>query len=250
MPTVLVAVDGSPAARPVLETGSAVARMAGAHARAVHVREHGSPGPRALARRLGVPLDVVEGPVASRLLAALGATDVVLGVVGARATPGGARPVGGTALQLLEHSATPLVIVPPDARPTDGVVHRILVPLEGSSPSSATVIDALLPLLAQPIDLVVLHVVGPRPPLVLDHARWDMDLWKDEFLARHCPPAARLRVTTGAVGAGVRRVARREDVDLVALTWGQDVAPDRAAVVRDVLSHTRVPVLLLPEART
>lgn len=246
MPTVLVAVDDSPAARPVLATGAAVARLCGAEARAVHVREHGSLGPQALADRLGVPLDVGTGPVGDRLLTALADDEVVVGVVGARATPGGARPVGHTALRLLEHARTPIVVVPPDADPDAGAIGRILVPLEGSTPSSDAVLHALVPLLAGPVELVALHVVGSGSALVLDHSRWDLDLWKEEFRARHCPVAARVRVASGSVGDAVREATEREAVDLVALGWGQDLGPDHAAVVRDVLSHSRLPVLLLP----
>jgi hypothetical protein len=33
---------------------------------------------------------------------------------------------------------------------------------------------------------------------------------------------------------------------MIALGWSQDLAPDRAAVVREVLTRTDVPVLLLP----
>lgn len=249
MSIVLTAVDGSAAARPVLETGIAVAEVTGAEVRAVHVREQGSPGPRSLAHRLGVPLDVVDGPVADRLLAALGGEDVVAGVVGARRTPGGARPVGSTALALLEHSATPLVVVPPDAPPPRHPIRRIVVPLEGSGPSSEAVVAGLVPLLARPVEIVAVHVVEPGAPLVLDHARWDLDMWRDEFLARHCPTATRARVVTGPVAEGVREVARREDADLVVLPWGQDVGTDRAAVVRDLLSHARRPTLLVPEVR-
>ena len=33
---------------------------------------------------------------------------------------------------------------------------------------------------------------------------------------------------------------------MIALGWGRRLAPDRAAVVREVLTRTPVPVLLLP----
>jgi nucleotide-binding universal stress UspA family protein len=248
--TVVIAVDDSPAARPALEVGRAVAELTGAAARAVHVRERGSSGPRALADQLGIPLDVVEGPVTDRLLPSMAAADVLLGVVGARGAPGGARPVGSTTLALLEHSATPLVVVPPDARPPSGPIRRIVAPLEGSASSSEALGAGLPSLLSRPVDLVVVHVVEPGAPVVLDHPRWDLDMWRDEFVSRHCPAATRARVATGHVADAVREAARRETADLVVLTWGQDVAPDRAAVVRDVLGHSRLPVLLIPEQRS
>jgi hypothetical protein len=33
---------------------------------------------------------------------------------------------------------------------------------------------------------------------------------------------------------------------MIALAWSQELAPDRAAVVREVLTRTDVPVMLLP----
>ena len=37
-----------------------------------------------------------------------------------------------------------------------------------------------------------------------------------------------------------------EAIDLVVLSWAQDSSPGHAAVIRDVLGVSKVPVLLLP----
>ena len=45
---------------------------------------------------------------------------------------------------------------------------------------------------------------------------------------------------------GAAEVATAAGADLIALGWSQDLTPDRAAVVREVLTRSEVPVLLLP----
>jgi hypothetical protein len=50
----------------------------------------------------------------------------------------------------------------------------------------------------------------------------------------------------GEVGDEVARVAAHESVDLVVLSWSQNASAGRARVVRDVLSRSVIPVLLLP----
>jgi hypothetical protein len=43
-------------------------------------------------------------------------------------------------------------------------------------------------------------------------------------------------------------VATAEGADMIALGWRRRLAPERAAVVREVLARTPVPVILLPHA--
>jgi hypothetical protein len=44
----------------------------------------------------------------------------------------------------------------------------------------------------------------------------------------------------------VLEVAAAQGADMIALGWSQDLAADRAAVVREVLTRTDLPVMLLP----
>jgi hypothetical protein len=44
----------------------------------------------------------------------------------------------------------------------------------------------------------------------------------------------------------VARVAADEAVDMVALSWSQDASPGHAEVVREVVSRSAVPVMLVP----
>ena len=251
MRTVIAALDASPAARPVLETAQRTATITGTTVEAIHVREDAGETPRLLAERAEVPIRLIDGPVESALVTAVAEPSVALAVVGARATPSGRRPVGRTALHLLEAVDKPIVVVPPEtvgrvSRP----LRRLLIPLEGNDESSRPVAVYLGDLLTGEVELVVLHVFTPTTvPGALDRSRRDLSLWGDEFLARYCPGATSLELRTGSVGDGVAEVRDAHDVDMVVLSWSQDSTPGHAAVVRDVLARSTVPVLLLPVGR-
>ena len=248
MRTVLAALDISPAARPVLETALGISKLMGATVEAIHVREKSGEVPAAIAEHSGVALRVVDGPVEGGLLSALADPNVIAGVFGARRTTSGPRPVGRTALHILERASKPVAVVPPEAvcvspRP----FRRLLVPLEGSEQSARPLAEDLSPLILDDVELVVLHVFTTSTvPPVLDHPGWDLPMWGDEFLARFCPNASRIDLRTGAVASGVTEACTEMNGDLIVLSWSQDVSPGHAAVVRDVLARAAVPVLLLP----
>jgi nucleotide-binding universal stress UspA family protein len=249
MTTVLAAIDTSPTARSVLETALAVADLTGATAEAVHVQERTGATPDALATELGVPLQVLTDPVEASLLAAFAEPTVIAGVFGARATTDPARPLGHTALRLLEHTRKPVAVVPPTA--VGGVpsrrFRRLLLPLEGSEESSRPIPERLYSLIVTEVDLVVLHVFTPATvPRTLDHPDWDLPAWGSDFLTRFCPDATHIELRGGIIGDRICEVCTDETVDLIALSWAQDMSPGHATVVRDVLAHATVPVLLLP----
>ena len=248
MRTVLAALDAGPAARPVLETALGLGELTDSDVEAVHVQDGPTEIPAWLASQSGVSLRILRGPVTTVLLDAVAGPGVVAAVFGARATPGGRRPVGRTALHVLERANKPIVVVPPEAvgvspRP----FRRLLVPLEGSEQSSRPVADSLSPLIAREIERVVLHVFTTATvPRTLDRPRRDLSLWGDEFLARFCPEAVRIELRTGPIGSRVAEVCAEAHADLVVLSWSQDSSSGRAAVIRDVLGRATIPVLLLP----
>ncbi len=248
MATILAVLDAGPAARAVLEVACGVGELMAADVEAVHVHDGTAETPRRLAERAGVPLRVLDGAVEDVLLRAIGEPDVVAAVLGARGLPGGRLPVGRTALALLRRAGKPLVVVPPELRDA-GPRHleRLLVPLEGTELSSRPVLECLCPLIAAPVEIIALHVFAAGTALpVLDRPERDLLIWAEEFRSRFCPAAARMESRSGAVGELVGEVGREESVDLVVLSWSQDASADHAKVVRDVLSRSTVPVLLLP----
>lgn len=243
--TVLAAVGTGASARIVLATAIEVGRATGAEVEAVHVEE-GAGGLDAVAHA-ALPLRRLTGRTGHALLAALDAEDVIAMVIGAGVTPRGGHPVGETTLHVVTGTSKPVVVVPPAAvaaRP----IRRFLLPLEGDEASSRPVLDALLPLLAGDVELVVLHAFTEATlPRMLDRPSRDLALLGREFLASHCPPAARIELRSGPVADIVSEVSEEQGIDMVVLGWSQDSSKGRAQVVRAVLSSSSLPVLLLPD---
>jgi len=244
---VLAAVDAGPAARPVLDVALRIGELTGAAVEAVHVSDGGTETPTWLAAHREVPLHLLEPPVEPSVLRAIEDESVIAAVLGARSTPGGRRPTGRTAMHVLERVTKPTIVVPPDAVVSEAPYRRLLVPLEGDFESSRPVLEHLLPLIAVEVELVVLHVfTSATLPRTLDHPARDLSLWGDEFVARFCPGAAKIELRTGPVGTRVAEVTAEHAADLVLLSWSRVGSPGHAAVIREVLGRSIVPVLLLP----
>ena len=249
MTVVLAAIDNSAAARPVLSTAKAVARLTGADPLAIHVREDGMATARAAANSAGMELNVAELPVGEALATAAARPEVIAMVVGARATPGGRRPAGHTAVELITAADKPLVVVPPFPRAPEPI-QRILVALDGT-PASATALRRTIDMAHRgALDVVVLHVHEEATlPAFEEQEHHEHEAWTHEFIERWCPGAAaltQLDVRVGAPGPRLLQAIRDAKTDLVALAWSQSLAPGRAAVVREALSSSPVPVLLIP----
>jgi hypothetical protein len=249
MSVVLAALDTSAAARPVLDVAVGLGRLTATQVEAVHVRSDplkSVEAPESLAARHAVPFRVLDGPVEATLSVAMDMPEVLIGVVGARSTAGGRRPVGGTALHLIETTHKPIVVVPPDAA-APAPIRRLLVPLEGTAESSQAVLEQLWPLIVADVEVIALHVfTDATQPAMLDRPARDMGLLGREFLIRHLPQAAYVELRPGQVARQVAEVARERASDLVVLSWSQDSSAGRAQVVRDVLGASDLPVLLLP----
>jgi hypothetical protein len=251
MSIVLAALDTSAAARPVLEVALGLGRLTGTRAEAVHVRSDPPKPietPQSLAARNAVPFRLLDGPVEATLSVAMDLPEVLIGVVGARSTAGTRRPVGGTALHLIETTHKPIAVVPPDAV-VPGPIRRLLVPLEGTVESSEAVLEQLWPRIVADVEVIVLHVfTDATQPAMLDRPARDMGLLGREFLTRHLPQAGYVELRPGRVARQVADVARERASDMVVLSWSQDSSAGRAQVVRDVLGVSDLPVLLLPLA--
>jgi nucleotide-binding universal stress UspA family protein len=154
--------------------------------------------------------------------------------------------VGTTARRLIERASKPVAVVPPDYTGA-GAPKRLLVPLDGTEATSRAV-GAVLCAMTGVVDLVVLHVFdAATTPRFLDRPAADLELLGREFLARHCEGLeARFEARAGAAGDVIVGEAEAEAADLVVLGWSQVFGDEHAAVVREVLSRARVPVLLVP----
>lgn len=248
MAVLLAAVDDSPAARGVLATASGLSVLMGATVEALHV-DPGGETARLAAEAAGVPYRVVSGAVEEAILAAVDDTRVVGVVVGARGRRSGHRPVGATARRLIERAAKPVTVVPPD-HASAAPPKRLLVPLDGTEATSRAVGEVVRGLTGV-AEIVVLHVFdAATTPRFLDRPEADIELIGREFLACHCPGLqARFEARAGAAGEVIVAEVDAEAAELVVLGWSQVFGDERAAVVREVLSRARVPVLLVPLGR-
>jgi nucleotide-binding universal stress UspA family protein len=246
---VLAAIDNSAAAMPVLETAKAIEPLYGSPVQAVHVAEGPTAVAETAAKAAGVPLRIESGSPPETLAKLLRSPEVGALVLGARGTPAGRRPTGGTALRLITSVPKPLVVVPPDVREPERI-DRVLVPLDGSPESAAAVSKAIELARAAGIEVIVLHVRAEEALHAFsDQLHHEGPAWVEEFLARFCSvPAHEVEVElrVGVPEEEVSGVARETGADLIVLGWSQELAPGRAAVVRAMLSSSVVPVLLIP----
>jgi hypothetical protein len=98
------------------------------------------------------------------------------------------------------------------------------------------------------LQVLALHIFdAERIPRFSDQPQHEVEVWEREFLARYCSqPGTQLQTRRGWASSAILEVATAEHADVIALGWAQDLSPGKAAVVRDVLGKTTVPVMLLP----
>lgn len=246
---VIAAIDQSPAARPVLAAAGAVATLFDASLEALHVREDGWEAAAREARAAGVELRVVEGEPVDEIARAGRRADVGALVMGARATPGGRRPAGHTSLEVITSVGKPVVVVPPGAA-APWTLGRILAPMDGTAEGSEAVKGAIDIACHADVEVVVAHVHDESHlPMFDEQPQHETEAWAGEFLARHCPEAAkslRMEVRVGVPARQIVDLASDTGCDLVVVAWHQDLSPGRAQVVRELLDRSEVPLILMP----
>ena len=202
----------------------------------------------ALATVLGArvrPLEAIDtdaGAAAARLLAALDDPQVAAAAVRAATNPRAA------CWQVMARSGKPVLLVPPALPRQHWAIDRALLPLDGT-PRSAEAVRGVVRLLATAgVELLVLHVFDASTvPMFWDQRAHAHRAFTDEFLARAgAPRGTRLELRSGQPAAHVLQVARKADVDLIALGWSQCMDGGRARTVRESVLHASVPVLLVP----
>jgi nucleotide-binding universal stress UspA family protein len=247
---VLAALDQTAAAGPVLAAGHEIARMFRADVAAVHVLQDGADQVRELAAHHGVPVSELEGAPGRRLAQALEEdNEAVALVVGTRCLPQGAREIGSTALEVVTTARKPVFAIPPEL-PAGFTIRRVLVPLEGSLPTSYAPYAALDVRGAEQVEVVILHVLEEQElPAFSDQPQHEWEAYGREFLARYSLwpfEHVRLETRVGRADQHVLPVAQELGCDLIALAWTQELAPGRARIVRETLRHGSIPILLVP----
>ncbi len=247
---VLVAIDDHPSNATTLQVGVALGRALERTVTASHIAEVAPAPVRAAAEDAGVDLQVRPGPVVPTLIEVVAAAEVAVAVVGRGQPEREGPPVGHVAVAVIEATATPTLLVPPET--TAGLqtpLRKVLLPLDGAAETEAAVAPAVNLLADADLELVVVHVLADQEvPAFLDQAHHDLEAWGREFLARHAvtESAPRIVLRAGTPGRNVLEVAGAEAADLIVLGWSQDLSPGRAEVVRLLLSDAEVPVLLVP----
>jgi hypothetical protein len=251
MNEIIAALDNSLAATPVLTTALALAELLDANVVPMHVAVNGSRVAENVAEHVGVALQTRPGPVVDRLLEEVGPEHVFGVVLGARGTPGDRRPLGSTAVAIATAIRKPVVVVPPDARPTRGL-QRVLIPIEDGFSASFTPTSIIRLAQSTALEVLAVHVEEPGAlPAFTDQPQHEHTAWAREFLRRYCPwgiDTIRLEFRIGNASEIVPSVAEQERVDIVALAWAQELAEGRAPIVRATLARAKVPVMLVPVA--
>ena len=250
MTRVLAAIDGTAAARPVLSAAVALGDLLGSDVDAVHVGEDGRATAMAAADAAATHLMLVAGQPLERIVEEAGRPDVVAIVLGARATPGGARPAGHVATRVATSIRKPVVVVPPDCE-VPVRFNRILVPLEAVMATASTLEAAVLAAGIAGAEVVVVHILSEQalPPFT-DQPQHEVKAWTDEFRRRYFDhPEVRLEVRIGVPRQRVLTFAEEIQADAIMLAWSQRLVAQRAVLVRSVLEHSRIPVILIPITR-
>lgn len=246
----LAALDDTPAATAVLAVAPALAELLGARVDAVHVAEDGGATVRAIADRAGYELRVLHGPVVDSLRTAGEEPDVVAVAVGVRRHGAVSRPAGHVVVGLATQLRKPVAVVPP-AVVAPVTIRRVLVPMDRSHATAATLGDAIETVCKQGLEVTLLHVheEGSAIPAFVDQPQHEIPAWVEEFVARFAPTAdheACVELRVGSAPDHVLGVAGDLGADLILLGWSQDLTPGHAAVVRRVLESSEVPVVLVP----
>lgn len=274
--SILVPLDGSPAAAVALSAARTLCDLTGAVLHALHVCQRPLP-PAQLLAALGMPADAVSDAILDqavgepeqeipRTASALGAELIVITTHGS--THDLARLAGHVTLSVMQEALSPVLVIR-SALGTAAAkklsrVRRILVPLDGSLESTACVGHAAELARRNDAELCLLHVAtamptspGRRPtlstPRYLDQPYLEMEAWSEEFLtcclgseqqARLGVPL-QLFLSRGQPAAEIMRFATEHACDLIAAAWSGRLSSERATVIRSLLRCAPCPLLLL-----
>jgi len=251
MAQLLVALDDSAAARPVVDVARYVADLVDLEVVALHVSENGTGATaRAIADASGIKFDLYRGNPVQIIREQAAQRDVRMLGIGARGLPAHRMPAGHVTLDVVRSVPKPVLVVPPDVRlPTTGPL-RVLAPIDEEPASAATLRWLLAELKVPSLDLVLLRVVdAAHMPRFANHPPGEAEVWAAEFVRATVPrEAARTRVETrvGDPAHAILDVERQCASDLVVLSWGCDLSRGHAAVIKRLLSHTNTALLLVP----
>lgn len=167
-------------------------------------------------------------------------------VLGMRTVAAGPRPAGHVTITMITSCSIPVVVVPPpNAAPTHEV-RRVLVPLEGNSPPSTVLNETVERFTAAGLDIDTVHVFDSSNVPMFWNGWDDPGLWAEQFSQQFSPAEGRTGLLTGNVGQRLREAIDATHSSLVLLEWKRQLDESGAAVVRELLATSGVPLMLLP----
>jgi nucleotide-binding universal stress UspA family protein len=274
--TVLLALDGSPAAATALPLARTVANQLGATVEILHVAGEERPD-LDLWQRLHVQLQPAEAvqvrshagePAAAILRAARepGVDLVVLTTHGRVVEPG--RSLGRVAQAVIAHTATPVLLVRPEAAESaaspPAPLCRLLLPLDGTPTTSTALRPAteLASRLGASVDLLYV-ASGDKPaahepgsigaPRYVDQPQHEWPAWADRVIShlsaclggRPSGLSIQVFLVAGHIAEEIARFAAEHHSDAIVLVRRSHLEVGRARVLRAVLDRTPCPVLLV-----
>jgi nucleotide-binding universal stress UspA family protein len=251
MTKVIAAIDNSPTARPVLDAALALASLLRAEVEAVHVREDGHVEAERAAEGASVPLALLHGPVSKALIEAATDDAVEAVVLGTKDIASSAVGPGHVTMETVAAIGKPVLAVPPDARGPSRL-RNVVVPLDGKLDTSQALSRAFALARANDLNVRVVHVHDKSclPPFE-DQPQHESAAWAHEFACRYCSDLPDgneqpVDITIGEPGDQILAVSEERGTDLIVLGWKRDLTEGRAAVVRNLLDRSSIPVLLYP----
>jgi nucleotide-binding universal stress UspA family protein len=270
-PTILVPLDGTPAAATALPVARALAGLEGATLHIVHIGEWEIP-PTVVPGRLGLAPEELQGCVldyvsdhhAERIVQLAAERESIFIVLCSHTAP--LRPshvLGPIAEAVVIAAPAPVVLVSPARGRQPWVLRKILLPHDGTPTTAAALAPAADLAYRAGAELFVLYVAAPRArqpmepgtlatPRYVDQQQHEWASWAREFLDRlttlgHCPAAVhpRLLVGAGEPAGEILRTVEQHQCDLVALGWRGRLDTERASTMKAVIRDTAAPVLLL-----
>lgn len=273
--SVLVALDGSPAAKTALPVARVMAAQLGARLEILHVAPAHLPEAIVQQRlhltpeeREGAEVHLHLGDPAAGILDMANVPDVQLVVLTThgRVIEHG-RHLGRVAEAVVAATKRPVLLVRPEVmrggERTPTRIQSILFPLDGTPTTFAALRPAtdLACRLRAFVDL--LYVVCPgqafpaelgsiNAPYYVDQPQHEWPQWSREAIGRLIAEAGcsddvsvRAFLAFGDIESEILRFARERGEDMIVLVRRSHLEPDRARVLRAVLDTTPCPVLLL-----
>ena len=247
----LAAIDNSGTSAGVVATAQRLAPLLGVDVEALHVPEDDLAPSTRVARASGLRLRVLAGDPATAIVEALDDDEAVVAVVGAGKARSRSRPVGHVTQAVITLASKPVVVVPrAPVLPRPAVRPKVVVALDDTAATREAMRSIVGRIADSGAEVLAVHVVdGANTPEDWYRYYYDFPGWQREFRQRNCPsPGTRLEVGRGFVAAEVFNLAAAERATIVTLAWSQDLAAGHAAVVRGILSSSRIPVLLVPRS--